>query len=275
MSEYELVPVGERAGPADYIRLFERAYGATTKLTERYLAWLYDENPHGRAVGFDAYLGDALGAHYVTVPRLYRVGAAEVPLLLSLNTATDPDHQRRGLFKRLAFATYERGAELGYHHVIGVANAQSIHGFQKSLGFETLGRVRLALGRRPERLAPDAPHIAVDAEWLAWRLTNPSAAYFATPAGGGDVILNTSRGNVTFSIGRTGADMVKGLPALPRKSFRGLASMTPVFPTAGRGPFLPERLMPSPWHVIVRPLAAPDTQALTHLQFDGLSMDTF
>ena len=53
-----------------------------------------------------------LAAHYVVLPIRAAVGGQPVAAALSLNTATHPDYQRRGLFVRLAEATYEmaRGA---------------------------------------------------------------------------------------------------------------------------------------------------------------------
>jgi GNAT superfamily N-acetyltransferase len=275
MFEYDFVPVGERATPEDYTRLFARAYGANDKLTIRYLKWLYQENPHGAAVGIDAFLGDDLVAHYATIPRRYIVGGMEVPLLLSVNTATDPDHQKRGLFKKLAFATYERGADLGYQYVIGVANAQSIHAFETSLGFERLGQIRLAIGRHPPRLSIAAPRLAADTAWLRWRLSNPSAKYFLTNAGQDEVVINTRRGRATVSIGRASTVSVEGIANLPRNSSRGILPMSPVFPVRNRGPFLPARLMQSPWHVILRSLQASSIAVMHEVQFDGLSMDTF
>lgn len=275
MSEYEIVPVGSRASAEDYVRLFSRCYGENDKLTVPYIRWLYADNPHGNAVGMDAYLGDELAAHYVTIPRRYHGGGEVVELLLSVNTATDPDHQRRGLFKTLANATYAHGAELGYGYVIGVANAQSIHAFKTSLGFETLGQVRLAVGRRPPVLTTGKPRLAMDAEWLGWRLTNPSARYFTSPVGGGEVAINTRRGRATFSLGRVPGGAVAGIGGLERRSWCGPLPLSPVFPSAGKRPLLPAWIIPSPWHVILRRLAAPSTTPMREVQFDGLSMDTF
>ena len=273
--EYEIVRVFERASIEDYVSLFRAAYGQQEKLTAAYLAWLYVKNPHGSVVGFDAYLNGELAAHYATIPRLYRFHGDHIPGVLSVNTATHPGHQRRGLFGRLAEATYACAAEEGYRFVLGVANAQSIHGFLSKLGFAHLGQVALALGRRPSPPAPSEGQLVTSAKWMAWRLANPGATYFFTEAGQDKAIINTRRGPGVFSLGcvsRSSLPEYLGIPSWRR--FRGLAPLTPVFPKRGLGPFLPEKMMPSPWHVIWRPLG-PGVPSMSRVHIDGLAMDTF
>ena len=127
-------PSLSRASIEDYEGLFKDVYGPSKKLSVEYLRWLYQANPSGGAVGIDAYLDGEL-AHYVTVPRVYKRGNRSVRCLLSVNTATHPNHQRRGLFKSITMQTYELASSLGFEAVFGVANAQSIHAFTTSLGF--------------------------------------------------------------------------------------------------------------------------------------------
>lgn len=275
MSEYEFVNVLDRANIKDYVSLFEKSYGYNNKLTAAYLRWLYEENPHGRAVGFDAYLDGELAAHYVTIPRFYQVGGENVPGVLSVNTATHPNHQRRGLFTRLAAATYDRAASEGYQYIIGVANAQSIHGFLNKLEFEHLGQIGLAFWRQPPPVAPSYAHLDKGIDWMRWRLANPSVEYFLTPAGQDEAVINTHRGRAVFSLGRMNRSVLSNdFFSTPWRRNRGLATFTPVYPKEGKGPFLPERLMPSPWHIILRRLGS-GLDAMSRLHFDGLSMDTF
>jgi len=275
MSDYEFVNVLDRANIEDYLALFTKSYGHNNKLTAAYLQWLYKENPHGCAIGFDAYLDGELAAHYVTIPRVYRVRGDNVPGVLSVNTATHPNHQRKGLFTRLAATTYERAEQEGYQFIIGVANTQSIHGFLNKLEFEYLGQIRLALWRKPHPEPQDYALLDKGKDWMRWRLSNPSAKYFLTHAGKDEVIINTRRGRAVFSIGRTKCSLLPdNVSATLWSGSRGLASLTPVYPTEGNGPFLPERFMPSPWHIILRCMGTElDTMAKIH--FDGLSMDTF
>lgn len=83
-------------------------------------------------------------AHYACIP--IKIEGFKKDTLLSLNTATHPDYQRRGLFRELAALTYSHYAE-DFSNVIGVANAKSTGGFLKHLGFVKLGSLELRIGR--------------------------------------------------------------------------------------------------------------------------------
>ena len=94
---YELRPVEvSEAGLAACGTLLRHVFPHTSQFTDAYLAWQYVQNPVGPVVGVNAYAGDALAAHYVTLPMEARVGGVTVRGLLSLNTATHPDHQGKG-----------------------------------------------------------------------------------------------------------------------------------------------------------------------------------
>ena len=110
---------------SQYQALFASCFPDATHLDAQYLSWLYGDNPAGPVIGFDAWDGDVLAAHYVCVPAAAMLHGKPSRVLLSLNTATAPSHQGKGLFTKLANATYDRGAELGFDAVYGVANANS------------------------------------------------------------------------------------------------------------------------------------------------------
>lgn len=275
MSNYEFVNVLDRANVDDYIALFIKSYGINNKLTAAYLHWLYEENPHGRAIGFDAYLDGELAAHYVTIPRIYRIGNENIPGVLSVNTATHPNHQRKGLFTRLAAATYERAEQEGYHFIVGIANAQSISGFLNKLEFQHLGQIRLALWRKPPYEPNGYALLDKGKDWMSWRLSNPSAEYFLTHGGDDESIINTRRGRVVFSIGRTkNSFLPDSMSNTLREGDCRIGSLTPVNPSKGYSPFLPKLLMPSPWHIVLRRMGA-RMDNISKIHFDGLSMDTF
>jgi hypothetical protein len=114
--------------------LMERIWGEVDFASEPYMRWQYVNNPLGPAVAdlvFDRASGD-LAAQYFTIPSALHIPAkGEVPALLSVNTATSPQHQRRGLFKRSALSTFSRAGDLGYESVYGFPNDASLPGFQK------------------------------------------------------------------------------------------------------------------------------------------------
>lgn len=169
-----------------YATLLGQVFGEGPKFTPQAIAWRYRDNPAGRVVGTDAWAGDQLAAHYVTCPLTARVDGVTRRGLLSLNTATHPDFQGRGLFTRLAEATYEAGAAAGYEFVIGVANANSTPGFERKLGFQRVASLAAGvLLRRPRRFT-DA-QVQFESLWtpqaLAWRLGNPAGDYKAGRSG--------------------------------------------------------------------------------------------
>jgi GNAT superfamily N-acetyltransferase len=275
MSQYEFEPIFHRANIMEYVELFQKCYGTNKKLSEDYLSWLYVQNPHGHAVGFDAFINGRLAAHYVTIPRVYKGPDGIKNGLLSVNTATDPSYQGRGLFTKLASLTYEYASSQGLDFVIGVANSQSIYGFSKKLGFANLGQVRLSLWDSPLPYDDSAFGLSVDANWLRWRLANPSASYFFTSKKNNNVLINVKQGKFIFSIGCHSRELINELSSsYPWHINRGIVPLSPVFPSQNYWPLVPKKLMPSPWHLIYRSLS-PNHKEPTNIRVDGLSMDTF
>ena len=265
---------------AAYADLLGRVFGAGPKFTLQAIAWRYRDNPAGEVVGADAWDGDRLAAHYVTCPVEALIDGRVVKGLLSLNTATDPDYQGRGLFTRLAEASYAQGTAAGYQFVIGVANANSTPGFLRKLAFQDVGRLHAGFLARPPRRFEAAP-LQYQGNWrkdlLRWRLANPAGRYHA--ARHGDLLGVWARTDVPFV--RCAAFLeAQGAP-IP------LASRAPLCATLfiGLEPRadlrrqgllpVPERVRPSPLNLIWRSLggAAPtalrsDAVALNFLDFD-------
>ncbi len=165
---------------AAYAQLLSKVFGAAPKFTAQSVAWRYRDNPAGAVVGADAWAGETLAAHYVTCPLWAHVDGQRVHGLLSMNTATHPDFQGKGLFTRLAQATYEQGRSGGYGFVIGVANGNSTPGFLRRLAFQHVGSLRAGiLPRAPRRFTAAA--VQYQADWspalIGWRLANPATRY--------------------------------------------------------------------------------------------------
>lgn len=279
MTGYDIVPSLQRATINDYVKLFNNSFAGDGKLNEQYLGWQYLQNPHGQVIGSDAYVGDQLAAHYAIIPRRYRIGSQVFSAALSVNTATHPEHQGNGLFVRLAERTYEEATSRGLQFVIGAANANSIGGFTRRLGFSTLGQSRLFLGFSAQERPVNALDLAVDCDWLAWRLANPSRAYERLNHADGSCTVRTRVKGIPFNLGRVEAALLQPnrlvAPITEGNAF--LPALTPLFtgaPTSGVR--LPLRVQPSPWHVIWRSLSPEcDMSLALHLRLDGLGMDTF
>lgn len=127
-----------------YLILFNECF-PKLRITNTYLEWLYFKNPNGQVIGMDAFVGNDLAAHYACIP--IKLNGTSAMSLLSINTATHPLYQGKGLFKKLAEETYSFGFDSGFSSVIGVANQHSTKGFTRHLGFENLGNLNLRFGR--------------------------------------------------------------------------------------------------------------------------------
>ena len=172
--DYAIRPVepspGELSATAD---LMHTVFPTGMHMPPEYLRWQYQANPAGPAVGFNAFAGSELAAHYVTLPLVAHLEGSLRKGLMSLNTATHPSHQGKGLFTRLAEATYAEAAQRGYEFVVGVANANSTPGFIRKLRFQLVSPLEVHLGLGPGR-ARGVDSAGFRIQWteelLRWRL---------------------------------------------------------------------------------------------------------
>ena len=115
MDDYRIKQVDtDTAALQEILHLMQSAFeGHAEKFSLEYLKWQYADNPVGTIVGFNAYKGDELAAHYVAMPIYMMIDGNKTLGLLSLNTATHPNHQGKRLFTTLADRTYQYAAENG------------------------------------------------------------------------------------------------------------------------------------------------------------------
>lgn len=151
------------------------------KFSFDYLKWQYVDNPRGHVIAYNAYSGNGeIAAHYAVIPIEMSIDGNTIKGVLSLNTATHPDHRGKRLFTILAQKTYDKAQQLGRKFVIGVANDNSTHGFLKNLGFYFISPldVRIGVGN-PYRigLVEEKHHVLYDEETIKWRLMCPYYHY--------------------------------------------------------------------------------------------------
>ena len=191
----------------EILQLMRLAFeGHAEKFSPDYMKWQYADNPVGEIVGFNAYMGDVLAAHYVTMPIYMNIEGKKTLGVLSLNTATHPEHRGKRLFTILAEKTYQYAAENGYKFVIGVANAQSTHGFIKHLGFKLIGPLtfKVGVGRNLYQRKDYTFTRYWDKEIMDWRLKNPSMEYYKN----GDVIVSPIKPGFKKLVYHDGAGLV-------------------------------------------------------------------
>lgn len=269
-----------------YAKLLKICFPKARHYTHDYLEWLYKNNPLGTVVGFDAVENERIAAHYACVPAAIELHGKQRRALLSLNTATHPEYQGKGLFKKLASATYERAQNEGFDLVYGIANANSTPGFIKRLQFNLVGQLsaRIHLGGIGSAVEkPNANPCEFRRIWtpesLAWRVNNPSNPLRLSKNAAGYVIAHGRTGTPGLQIAAdvsTGDDSALTLissrfhfatlflGALPGGAHRSGLSME-----------IPEFLRPSPLNMIVRTFGPLDSSLdmndvkLTFLDFDA------
>ena len=162
--------------------LLRLVFPAARHLTARYLAWHLADNPDGRAVGCNAFLGDALVGHMAAMPMRVRFHGEEVRCLFMTNGAVHPDHRGRKLQSRISDALFEEAAARGYPFVLGTGNKYSTGPLLTR--FRLIGpldaRIGYGLPRRREAAAEPQFERRWSEETLRWRLANPERQYRVT-----------------------------------------------------------------------------------------------
>jgi len=233
-----------------YSVLLSSVFTDTKKYSPAFLEWQYGKNPMGKVMGYDAWFGTELAAHYVALPVDYSYEGKTIKGLLSLNTATNSAHQGKGLFTKLAERTYESAAQEGYKFVIGVANQNSTHGFLKKLGFKLLSQleVRIFAGKTPESMVAQKKfHSLWNEESAKWRMGNPENSYFKN---GGALVAKTHIGIIDAVLTNRNEFNTEGLAGRSAllKMTIGLNN------NKGFSIGLPASLKPSPLNLIFKPL---------------------
>ncbi|MYN43990.1 GNAT family N-acetyltransferase [Pseudoduganella sp. FT93W] len=268
-----------------YRALFTACFpaGAADRFTTEYLEWLYRANPDGRVVGFDAWDGETLAAHYVCLPAQARFEGQLIRVLLSLNTATHPDYQGQGLFSQLAHMCYDAATALGFDAVYGVANANSTPGFIRKLGFQLVRPLEARVGLGP-LLRKDSPRQpSFERHWsaaaLAWRCANPNNPVTRRAAGAHWQFFAPSLSPMLPAIAT-----LDQAPEVPGVASAGWTSPARLFiglvPDAERSYWnyasIPQRLRPSPLNLIFKPLSARVARLdPARLRFSFLDFDAY
>ena len=164
----------------NYSKLLSQVFTNTKKYSLDYLCWQYKDNPFGEVIGFDAFFEGELVAHYVCIPTQYIFKDKVYIGLISLNTATHPQFNGKGLFTKLANSTYNLAIEKGYKFIMGVANSNSTHGFLNKLGFVLIGNLDVVLYFKKYQLDVMDSFFRLDQTdiFLQWRSKSPPNSYF-------------------------------------------------------------------------------------------------
>lgn len=232
VDEVQIRPATE-ADRDQVLALAARSLGwADDERDRAFFRWKHDENPlgpspawvaveHGEVIAFRTFLRWAFAGD----------GGERLQMVRAVDTATDPAHQGRGLFRTLTLGAVEDLAQDGVDAVFNTPNEQSRPGYLKmgwhQLGRPTLGVQPASLGRaavlRQARTAAEkwsepcsvgepaaecladlaAAEVGTPArgrwatprsrDYLAWRYRFEPLGYRAVEAGGGLVVFRVRR----------------------------------------------------------------------------------
>lgn len=139
-----------RAGPDDgpgILGVAMRALGwRGDERDKAFFAWKHDDNPFGPSPRWVAVEAGQIVGFRTFLQWEFARGAERLRMVRAVDTATDPDHQGMGVFRRLTQSAVAELTSAGYDAVFNTPNNQSRPGYLK-MGWTTLGRP--ALGVRP------------------------------------------------------------------------------------------------------------------------------
>jgi GNAT superfamily N-acetyltransferase len=169
-----------RAGPDDrsaIMRVAVRALGWRGDERDRdFFGWKHDGNPFGASPAWVAVDdGEIVGFRAFLRWEFVR-GTERLRMVRAVDTATDPDHQGKGIFRRLTETAVAELAETGYDAVFNTPNSQSRPGYLK-MGWTALGRPALSARPRGPMAALRMAQSRVGAEkWSQLTTVGQSAA---------------------------------------------------------------------------------------------------
>ncbi len=145
-----------------------------------YWRWKHIENPFGKSHVLIAEEDGIIVGIRAFMQWRWSNGSREFTALRAVDTATHPDYQGKGIFKKLTMELIDRRRAAGDDFIFNTPNDQSRPGYLK-MGWQVVGRLPVALSiRRPVRMivnratgggAGDDPHSTSSQEdtlWTGW-----------------------------------------------------------------------------------------------------------
>jgi GNAT superfamily N-acetyltransferase len=105
--------------------------------------WKHDDNVFGSSPAWVAWDGDQLAGFRTFLRWEFEADGAAIPTVRAVDTATDPQYLRRGVFRRLTLHAIDDLQSDRAEFVFNTPNAQSRPGYLR-MGWEVVGRVPLA-----------------------------------------------------------------------------------------------------------------------------------
>jgi GNAT superfamily N-acetyltransferase len=107
-----------------------------------FFRWKHLENPFGTSPAWGAWDDEVLVAFRTLLRWQFARDGRSLAVVRAVDTATDPDHQGKGLFRRLTLGAVEALSDDGMDAVFNTPNDQSRPGYLK-MGWHEMGRPTL------------------------------------------------------------------------------------------------------------------------------------
>jgi GNAT superfamily N-acetyltransferase len=121
--------------------------------SEAYWHWKHQDNPFGASLVMLSCEGDTLVGLRAFMRWQWKVDGQRLDAVRPVDTATHPDYQRRGIFRKLTQAALEQSQQRGYHFVYNTPNTSSKPGYLK-MGWTEAGKLPIDLrAARPVLMA--------------------------------------------------------------------------------------------------------------------------
>jgi hypothetical protein len=193
----------------------------TSPRTPEFWRWKHFNNPFGESLLFVARIGNRIAGLRAYLQWRFRSPAGELRALRAVDTATHPEHVRKGIFRTLTLEANRRAEAAGFDLIFNTPNEKSRPGYL-SMGWKAVGRPRayvrpLRLPRRsaesrdPAEIIPlgDVPEFTgfVDRDplglrtarsdrYLRWRFGHhPAVAYRSVTMHAGQALFRANRRN--------------------------------------------------------------------------------
>lgn len=162
-----------------YADLLNLVFKEKIPKTVEFLDWEYNQNPLGKAYGYDAFFNDEIIAHYSAQPIYSNIEGKITKGLLALHVATHPNHRGKGLFSVINNKAHEKASSDGCEFVVGVANKNSAPRYVKALGFKIIRQLDAKIGiliPKKDNYEKDSYcyYRIWDENLINWRLKDPS-----------------------------------------------------------------------------------------------------
>jgi predicted N-acetyltransferase YhbS len=129
----------------EILEVLKASLGETSsKKTEAVWRYKHVENPFGKSLDLVALENDEIIGIRALMRWKWQMGDQVFSTYRAVDTATHPDHQGKGVFKKLTLKAIEIAKENGNDFIFNTPNTQSLPGYLK-MGWEEVNKLRIRI----------------------------------------------------------------------------------------------------------------------------------